>query len=266
MPKVGLSYTGFRGWKSVQSIISRRPYLVCDLMIDGFLAVDPYKIREALPNTDLTFHVMNSQFITREQSELRELAKQLDKFIRIVGPLRVSDHLAVFELDGRNLTRMAELNSQHWQMAADKARIWQDMLGTPLFLENNGSPYPLPYSQSLHMGELLSQSGCNLMFDISNAVVSALNGNEPEMAWTELATNTSYFHIAGYEYSETTPPIVIDTHASSISQRSLDLLRSLRDRIPSDSIVIVERDQVYDVGLWEQDIVAVENALTAHTL
>ncbi|MDC9580269.1 DUF692 family protein [Xenorhabdus sp. PR6a] len=109
---------------------------------------------------------------------------------------------------------------------SNKIALWQSMLGVSLLLENYPSVIPQERSQSSFYHRLINKTDCQLLFDISNAVVAEKNGNELKENWFSLFSNTQHYHIAGFEPC-TIGNLFRDTHNTCINLESKKFLEKI---------------------------------------
>ncbi len=107
---------------------------------------------------------------------------------------------------------------------------------------------------------LVADTGCGVLFDLSNAVVAELNTGYPALRWLPVVRAMPHFHIAGYRRTEGEPALVIDSHDSPIAEDTLAFLRTFeRERGGLEGLtLVVERDANIDFDPWAADIRAVE--------
>jgi len=119
----------------------------------------------------------------------------------------------------------------------------QDILGRALILENV-SYYAAP-DQKLKeidfLKAILSESGCNLLFDVNNVYVNSINhGYDAKEFIKQIPTDKIiYLHIAGH-YKEA-KNLLIDTHGAPVIQTVWDLLKytyQIHGNLPT----LLERD------------------------
>jgi len=191
-----------------------------------------------------------------DRNHLHRIRSLMDMF----NPFRVSGHLAWSVQGGKFLNDLLPIpyTTEALQVVQDGVSAVQDALGRRYLVENPASYFSFDCSTSAEtdfLNELASRTGCGLLCDVSNIVVSAnnlefdaeeyLNDLDPE-AVKEL-------HVGGYS-RETYPyapyrESLIDTHAAPISSESWKLFERAACRFP-DAPVLVEWDNALpDLGL-----------------
>lgn len=198
----------------------RLPFV--EILWDNYCHLDAYQLRDFLaPLADqVSFHVMMSKFLQRSGDELAGFLARLREHVQVVRPVRVSDHLARFRLG--NLNTVVPLELPYRRVANVAARImrYQEAIAGPLLLENFGSDEPHGARQVEFVGELVSRTGCGLLFDVSNAVVAELNGFLPVSAWRPLLAGAEiHCHVGGYRLGQS-GDLFHDSHDSPISART----------------------------------------------
>jgi hypothetical protein len=261
--KIGANWTSPRNLKTVRTLLQNDHISFSEIMIDNFLHLPANALHAAFPGTPISFHIMNSQFLRRDPAELKVLAGKVRGFIRELKPLYVSDHMAVFSHEDRRLPFPQEIDYPHeYERTRDRVTMWQELLGTPLLLENYPSILDIGREQSSFLERLLSETGAELLFDFSNAVVARENCGAALADWTPLLRRARRFHLAGYRLAGTNPDIVMDSHDCAPSVDTLDFLMQSKPLIDGrDCSIIVERDANIEIDSWAADIQAVKAAL-----
>ncbi len=171
------------------------------------------KLRE---NYELSLHGVSLSLAGPEEHD-REYLLDLRKFIDEFSPIRVSDHLCWTSLGGHSWHDLlpfpyTEENLGH---LVSKVLVWQDVLKRPLILENL-SAYVGSSTSSMSeyefLGELVKRTDCEILLDLNNMIVNALNFNiDPfsELQKINLA-KVAQVHLAGFTKAE---KFVIDTHS-----------------------------------------------------
>jgi uncharacterized protein (UPF0276 family) len=205
---------------------------------------------------------MSSRFLEAEPTELQTLARQLRPFIEALKPVYVSDHVASFEHERRQLPRLLEWDYAHgFAKARARVHAWQEELGVRVHLENFPSLFTTGLGQADFFSRLLPATGAGLLFDISNAVVARENCGAPVQEWfSSLREDQLHFHVAGYSSSGTTPAFLLDSHDCAPSAMSLqtvvDTLKATTHA--SRRTLVVERDANITREHWLADLQTVK--------
>lgn len=126
---------------------------------------------------------------------------------------------------------------------ADRVRQVQDILGQPIALEN-ASYYAQPYtdlSEAEFINAVQRESGCDLLLDVNNVYVNAVNHcYDPEAFLDTLSLDrVRYIHIAGH-YDEA-PDLKVDTHGADVIGPVWALLAATYSRL-GPVPTLLERD------------------------
>ena len=165
-----------------------------------------------------------------DRSHLRRLRALMD----MIDPFLVSGHLAWSIYGNEYLNDLLPLpyDAETLGLVEAQVREIQDVLGRPYLIENPASYVGFRSSTMTEpefLCEMVRRTGCQLLCDVSNVVVSAHNMNyDPYRCIDDFpADAVREIHLGGYtpEEEECTPgsELWIDTHAAAISQRSWDL-------------------------------------------
>ena len=259
----GANWTSPRNLPIIRSLRTQGRIDFCEVMIDNFLHLSPDSLKSAFPETPLSFHIMNSQFIRRDAGELKSLASKLKTFIRELRPIYVSDHLADFSHGGRRYPFPQEIDyHRDNRLTIDRVKLWQDMTGTQLLFENYPSILDGGRAQPEFLDSLVQETGAGLLLDLSNAVVAELNCGLPLAAWTPLIKRADRFHAAGYRTADTHPPIVQDSHDCELSPETLAFLRRSKPLLDGrECSIVIERDADIALDSWSHDISGARAAL-----
>lgn len=146
--------------------------------------------------------------------------RQLRQLVHEVEPLFVSDHLCWTRIDGKNSHDLLPLpyTREALTVVCDNLDRAQNALGRTMVIENPSS-YLTFKSSSMTEWEFLAavaaKSGCNLLLDINNIFVSAVNHGFDPLAYLDgvPAAAVRQIHIAGHSQGA---ELLIDTHDSPV--------------------------------------------------
>lgn len=260
--KLGANWTSPRHLPVLKALLDGGAIAFVEIMVDNFLHLSPDALAAAFPGVPLSFHVMNSQFIRRDDAELAALAKKLREFVRVLKPLYVSDHLAVFTHGARRLPFPQEIDyARETALVVERVKRWQDLLDMPVLFENYPSILESGRAQPRFLETLLERTGAGLLLDLSNAVVAHANGAAPLDEWAALAPRAEHFHAAGYRPAQTAPDFLLDSHDGALSADTLAFLRRVAPLTRGrDSTLVIERDAQIAVDTWTGDLAAAREA------
>jgi uncharacterized protein (UPF0276 family) len=180
-------------------------------------------------------------------SRLRVLADKID-------PIFISGHLAWSTHRTEYLNDLLPLpyNEETLRLVTAHIEQVQDALGQPYLVENPATYVGFRSStmnETEFLTEMVRRTGCQLLCDVSNVVVSAHNmAYDPHEYVDDFPADTfREIHLGGYtpEEDEGTPggELWIDTHAAAIAQRSWDLYAyALRRFGPKPTLIEWDND------------------------
>jgi uncharacterized protein (UPF0276 family) len=239
----------------------------CEIMIDNFLHLPVDALRECFEGIDVSFHIMNSRFIQRDAHELELLAQTLKPWIAGLRPIYVSDHLASFFHEGRQLPFPMEVDYDGgYGLIKERFSRWQDLVGAPVLLENYASMLDSGRGQPDFLERLTAETGTGLLFDFSNAVVAWENSGLALERWTPLIAKTRHFHVSGFRRSDGDPVIAIDSHDVDLAPETINFIAqsSAAWAVGAERTLVVERDAPLDVAIprsnWRDDLGRVREA------
>lgn len=176
---------------------------------------------------------------------IRHLAERIE-------PVFVSGHLAWSTYGGEYLNDLLPLpyTKSTLRMVADHVRQVQDFLGRPYLIEN-----PATYvgfatswmSEAEFLSELVHQTGCRLLCDVSNAYVSAHNMNYDPYEYIDRIPSKAVaeIHLGGYSHEGEDDGgdrlLLVDTHSEPVAAPAWDLYRHALTRF-GPKPVLIERD------------------------
>jgi uncharacterized protein len=164
----------------------------------------------------------------------RSHLKRLQSLIDRIHPILVSGHLAwsTYGNDYLNDLLPIPCNEEALRVVVVHVDEVQDVLGRSYLIENPASYVGFrssTMSETEFLSELVRRTGCELLCDVSNIVVSAHNmGYSPYRYVDDFpAAAIGEIHLGGYtpEEDEATPDseLWIDSHAAAIAASSWDL-------------------------------------------
>ncbi len=203
-------------------------------------------IRDDLP---VSFHSVGLSLGDPEgcdRDELERLATLVDRY----QPAMVSDHLSWSSLEGERIPDLLPLPMTHGTLAhfATEVGRVQDRLGRAILVENPSRMLAFAgdeYDEPGFLAKLCAQSGCGLLLDINNVIVSGINlGLDPAAYLDSIdPALVGEIHVAGHslEQHEGGALIAIDDHGSPVSEQCWTLLDRFIARA-GPKPVLVERD------------------------
>lgn len=190
-------------------------------------------LREVRPHTPIALHGVSlsigslDPFDEAYLSAIRELARE-------VAPPFVSDHLCWTGLGGHNTHDLLPLPYTEEALDHVVARVAhvQERLGREILLENPSTYTVFAGSQLAEadfLAELSRRTGCGLLLDINNVVVSCANhGWDPDAYLAAIPPERiGYVHLAGHTMNG---ELRIDTHDMPVQDEVWALYRRATER------------------------------------
>lgn len=210
-----------------------------ELLSDNYMAAGGLPIQRAekvRQNYPITLHgvgmslgsadPLNTDYLKR----LKVLADRLE-------PHYVSDHIAWVSVDGKYTHDLLPLpyNQDMLQHLSDRIQQVQDYLGRTILIENPSSYLSFDssdMSEADFIRQLSLSSGCELLLDVNNIYVSAMNhGFDPYQYLESIPQDkVKEIHLAGYEQMD---GYLFDTHGHSVKPPVWDLYRAALKRFGS---------------------------------
>lgn len=169
---------------------------------------------------------LNTDYLKR----LKVLADRLE-------PHYVSDHIAWVSVDGKYTHDLLPLPYNQDMLQHLRVRIQQvqEYLGRTILIENPSSYLSFDSSdmgEADFINQLSLSSGCELLLDVNNIYVSAMNhGFDPYQYLESIPQDkVKEIHLAGYEQMD---GYLFDTHGHSVKPPVWDLYRAALKRFGS---------------------------------
>jgi uncharacterized protein (UPF0276 family) len=150
----------------------------------------------------------------------RDHLARLAAVARRAGAGLVSEHLAWSTHEGEYHNALLPLPLTEATLArvAEHVDVVQEALGRPMLLENPASVFAFEAStwdEPAFLAEVVRRTGCGLLLDVNNVVVSAVNvGLDPVAFIAALPLDAvGEIHLAGHaEEDDGGLPLLVDTH------------------------------------------------------
>jgi uncharacterized protein (UPF0276 family) len=185
--------------------------------------------------------------------------ERLEKLVREVDPLVVSDHLCWTRLSAHNSHDLLPLpfTEESVAVVAGKIREVQARLGRQMLIENVSTYLRFAGSTMTEwefVTAVVEEADCGLLLDINNVYVNSRNhGFDPETYLAFLPpSRVRQYHMAGHEDHGDT---ILDTHDRPVTEEVWNLLRDAVRRFGPRPTILERDDQVpaLDIVLAEAD-------------
>lgn len=155
-----------------------------------------------------------------------------------LAPALVSDHLAWSMAAGRYFNDLLPLpyTEEALEVVVGNVQRLQDRLRRQILVENPSCYLGFAHStlsEPEFLGELVRRSGCGLLLDVNNVVVTAHNLGLDGRAWlADLPADAiGEYHLAGHAVNDADgTPILIDDHGSRVSEEVWSLFEAVVER------------------------------------
>ncbi len=159
---------------------------------------------------------------------------RLRRLVDLYRPASFSEHLAWSTHDSAFLNDLLPLpyTAETLARVCDHVDEAQEALGLPLLLENPSTYVTFEEStieETAFLGEIARRTGCGLLLDVNNVMVSAVNhGLDPAAYIDRFPVHlVGEIHLAGYDETEDAAGdrLLIDAHGSAVRADVIDLFR-----------------------------------------
>ncbi len=258
---IGVNWGAPQSLPIIQRLLTENIADFCEIAIDNFIHLSPQQVRDVLPDKPVSFHILGSRFLEKTPAQLREIAERVRAWIAVFQPLYVSDHLLQFTDQKGYLPALTELDyASQTQQTIEHCRVWQQLIGQKIFFENVASLLPVGETQPTFYEQLIQSTQAGLLFDISNAAISDINGVCPFEKWQPLLHACTHFHVAGFRFVENN--MALDTHDTSVAPEVHEWIRKILPTSVGKTLV-VELDDNIDFSFWRKEILTVKESIQA---
>jgi uncharacterized protein (UPF0276 family) len=199
-----------------------------------------------------------------------EHLERVARLVERLEPALVSEHLSWSEFEGRYFNDLLPLPYTEEALeivAANVGRV-QDRLGRQISIENPSSYLGFlgsTLTEAEFLDELVRRSGCGLLLDINNVVVTAHNlGLEPADWLNELPGEAiTQFHLAGHARSvlDDGTTILIDDHGSRVGGEVWSLFDEVLQRFGPRPTLVEWDTNIPPLAVLLHEAVRVDRAL-----
>lgn len=213
---------GLRGPHLAEIARDRPPTGFLEIHAENHLGLSPAveaveRLREHYP---LSLHAVGLSLGAVDGIDPDHLARVVAAVARLQPDL-VSEHLSWSTFGGRYFNDLLPLpyTEESLGVVARNIDRLQQAIGREVSIENPSCYLGFRHStlaEPEFLGELVRRTGCGLLLDINNVVVTAHNLRLDPRAWLDLpAAAITQFHVAGHAVNDADgEPILIDDHGS----------------------------------------------------
>jgi uncharacterized protein len=174
---------------------------------------------------------------------LKQLRRLADRF----DPLWVSDHVCWTAVDGIQAHDLLPLpySDEALDVVSRNVMVAEEVLGRPLVLENPSTylEFPGSMSEAEFLAALCQRTGCYLLLDVNNIVVSATNHGRSIDEWLDHIPleRVRQIHLAGHSQGR---DLLIDTHDAPVPTSVWDLYQRFLSRLGPVASMIERDDHI----------------------
>lgn len=255
--KLGFNVTSVKDIAIAKSLLEAGDIDFVELLIDGFIYVDPKEIQRQFVGVPVAFHIIDSNFLQNSEKNLQYLGGQIKRLADVLDPLMMSDHLLQFRHGEIELPMFQELDyaNESFEEVFAKIARWERILGTHISLENVASVDARGERQADYFRRQLAETNSGVLLDFSNLDITLKNTQACLTDWSHIINSCHYFHVGGYQKDTHTQSLYLDTHDSAVAEDSVSLIQqSLFRRGEQDIYLVYERDFNYDTSDIHRDI------------
>jgi uncharacterized protein (UPF0276 family) len=186
-------------------------------------------------------------------SACRPDAEHLSRLCRLcerVEPFLVSEHLAWSRLGDVCFPDLLPFprSSAALRCVAENVSIVQEALGRPILIENPALYLTFDgheWSEVDFLGELARRTGCGLLLDVNNVLVSSTNLQFDAVGYLLQfpADEVAEIHLAGHcQDSQGAQRLLIDSHDAPVAESVWALCETFLRRLDVPPPILIERD------------------------
>ncbi len=245
--------------RHLAEIARERPAIgFLEIHAENYLASSPAlrHVEQLRAHYELSIHAVGLSLGSAEGLDVDHLAR-VAALVDRLQPSLVSDHLSWSVHGGRYFNDLLPLpyTEEALDVVARNVGRLQDALGRPVSVENPSCYLGFVHStlsEPEFLGELVRRTGCGLLLDVNNIVVTAHNlGLEPRDWLANLpgAAVTEY-HLAGHAVNDADgETILIDDHGSRVSEGVWQLFEATVERLGARPALIEWDTDVPPLGV-----------------
>ena len=203
--------------------------------------------------TPITLHCLTLSVGSEASAEGLERVEAIGALVRASGVDHVSDHLAFSRVGATTLPHFVPLwrTEEQLELVARNVDRLQSRFGVPLLLENPAAPLDPggDMSTAEFLNQLCSRTGCQVLLDLENVRVNAVNGlvdAEAELNELDLH-NVGGIHLAGGTDPGADGP-AFDAHAWPVRDLVMEWLIRVVPHAPWCRWIMIERDGRLEEG------------------
>ncbi|MEA3410827.1 MAG: DUF692 domain-containing protein [Pseudomonadota bacterium] len=225
-----------------------------EILADNYLATGgaiPRQLATVREHYPLTFHCVGMSLGGTDPLDMDYL-KAIRRLVRDAEPAWVSDHLSFTRFRRHNYHDLLPLpcNEEALRHLSSRIQFVQEFLGRRILVENVSSYLSYQASdidEADFIAELLERADCELLLDINNVYVNAVNHGFDARAYLDRipVARVREIHLAGYETRE---GYLLDAHNHPVTPPVWRLYEDFVRRQP-DIPTLIE---------WDKDIPAFE--------
>ncbi len=206
-----------------QEILTNTPAVPWfEVLVENYMGrggLPHHYLKQICNNYPITFHGVGMSLGSTDPLNTDYL-QRLKALIDQYQPVLVSDHLAWVSVNNTYMHDLLPLPYTEESLTHVASRVLQvqELLGRPLVIENPSSY--LGYtngelSEVAFIGELVKKSGCELLLDVNNVYVSAINHGFDAYQYIDAfpLQQVREIHLAGFEERDS---YLYDTHGYSV--------------------------------------------------
>jgi hypothetical protein len=203
---------------------------------ENYLAASPARqaVERLRQDYELSIHAVGLSLGSADGLDEVHLDR-VSALIARLQPALVSDHLAWSVSDGRYLNDLLPLpyTEEALQLVARNVDRLQEKIGRQVLVENPSCYLAFNHStltEPEFLSELARRTGCGLLLDANNIVVTAHNLRLDPTSWLNglPAAAIGEYHLAGHAMNEADgETILIDDHGSRVSDNVWSLFQEI---------------------------------------
>lgn len=216
------------------------------------------KLLEIRKDHPIVFHCVSTNLGSTDPLD-KNFLTELKKFINIVQPAWVSDHLC---WNGINQTSSHELlplpyTFETVEHVSQRIQQVQEFLGQRFMIENASSYVSYQHSEMTEwefISEIIQRTDCGLLLDINNVYVSSQNHDFDPMEYLRNIpfSHVGQVHIAGHDKRDN--GLIIDTHDAPVCDEVYELVKAFEQMSHIPSIMAEWDDQLPEFTEYQQQI------------
>ena len=249
----------------IDRVLSEKPEVAWfEILADNHIApggLVPRQLAAVRADYELTLHCVGMSLGGTDPLDMDYL-KNIKRMIRDYEPVHVSDHLCFSSFAGYHYHDLLPIpyTEEALSLVTERVNRIQGFLGTRLLVENVSTYlgyHDSTFDEGEFLRELTTATDCDLLLDVNNAYVNAINHGVCARAFIQSLPleRVREVHLAGFEDKGA---YLIDAHNNQVAEPVWSLFDELARLIPDVPALIEWDNQIPSLEILQREATRAE--------